>query len=292
MSTVRIIAVLTSFNRKPMTLACLASAEIAARRAGVELRAVLVDDASTDGTAEAVRERFPWVEVITGSGSLFWNQGMHRAYTRALEIGADHYLWINDDTELVEESLAVLLAHSRDLESRLARPVIVVGSTAERGSRRITYGGSVARSRLRRFTYDLVWNEREPVPCEAINGNCVLISHEAARRVGNIDPAYEHAMGDTDYGLRAVRAGVGVYVAAGIVGYCSDNPTRGTHFDRSLPFRKRWRLMMSRKGLPVRSWLHFTRRHGGVLWPLYFAWPYARFLWSGVSHLHPRRRSS
>jgi hypothetical protein len=34
--------------------------------------------------------------------------------------------------------------------------------------------------------------------------------------------------------------------------------------------------MMHRKGLPWRSWLHFTRRHMGWNWPLYFAWPYAK----------------
>lgn len=33
-----------------------------------------------------------------------------------------------------------------------------------------------------------------------------------------------------------------------------------------------------RKGLPWRSWLIFTRRHTGVMWPLYFAWPYAKLL--------------
>ena len=38
---------------------------------------------------------------------------------------------------------------------------------------------------------------------------------------GNIDPVFEHAMGDTDYALRAGAAGVPVYVASGYVGLCS-----------------------------------------------------------------------
>lgn len=278
----KIVAVLTCFNRKPKTLACLGALEAAGRHAAVDLHAIVVDDASTDGTATAVRCTHPWVEVIEGTGGLFWNRGMHRGFTRALERECDHYLWINDDTELVVDALQRLLNQCQRLTSALHRPVIVVGATAESGSGRITYGGRVARSRFRRFTYDIVWSDLEPIPCDTMEGNCVLIPHPVATAVGNLDPVFEHAMGDTDYCLRALRAGFKVFVGAGIVGHCSDNPVQGTYFDKSLPFVTRWRLMLSRKGLPVRSWLHFTRRHGGLLWPLYFSWPYARLLWSGI----------
>jgi GT2 family glycosyltransferase len=102
------------------------------------------------------------------------------------------------------------------------------------------------------------------------------LHRSVACKVGNLDPTFEHAMGDTDYALRARRAGVRAYVAPGIAGYCSVNPLKGSYFDRSLPLHRRWQLIRSRKGLPVRSWLRFTRRHGGWLWPIYFAWPYAK----------------
>ena len=49
----RIVAVLTCFNRKALTLACLEALEVAARHAGVELSAIVVDDASPDGTGAA-----------------------------------------------------------------------------------------------------------------------------------------------------------------------------------------------------------------------------------------------
>ena len=48
-------------------------------------------------------------------------------------------------------------------------------------------------------------------------------------------------------------------------------------------------LIRSRKGLPFRSWLHFTRRHGGLLWPLFFAWPYAKLPLSFVQSIVHRR---
>lgn len=280
--SVRVVGVLTCFNRKPMTLACLEALHASAREANVDLQMIVVDDASSDGTAAAVRAGFPQVELIEGSGALFWNRGMHQGYGLAMQRPADYYLWINDDSHLVPDAIGRLLRQSVQLRQEQGKPVIVVGAMAERGSGRITYGGRVAGSSLRRFNYHMVWSPTEPMRCDVIEGNCVLIPREIALRVGNLDPVFEHAMGDTDYGLRAGRAGFGCFVSAGVIGYCSDNPVSGTHSDTSLPLRKRWRLLLGRKGLPVRSWLHFTRRHGGPLWPLYFSWPYARLLWSGL----------
>ncbi len=287
-----IVAVLTCFNRKALTLACLRALEVAARQAQVHIQAIVVDDASSDGTAAAIRAAHPWVEVVEGSGSLYWNRGMHQGFGRALERPADYYLWLNDDTELLPDALQRLLDQHAQLQRTQGGPCIVVGATADRRSGRVTYGGRVARSRLRRFSYDIVWSDSHPVPCEAIEGNCVLIAREIAQRVGNLDPAFEHAMGDTDYGLRARRLGVRSFVAAGVVGHCSTNPVAGSYFDESLPLRARWRLLRSRKGLPVRSWLRFTVRHGGPLWPLYFSWPYLRVVWSGLRAGASRRAGS
>jgi GT2 family glycosyltransferase len=270
-----------------MTLACLGALEAAAQYAQVDLQAIVIDDASTDGTAVAVRAQYPWVEVINGSGGLFWNRGMYVGFGVALQRPADYYLWLNDDTELLPDALGSLLQQSEQLRRAEGGPVIVVGATAERSSGRITYGGRVRRSPWRRFNFELVWDETRPVPCEAIEGNCVLIPREVAQHVGNFDPTFEHAMGDTDYGLRARHAGFRSFVAAGIVGYCSDNSTAGTYDDNSLSLRKSWQLLLSRKGLPMRSWLHFTRRHGGLLWPLYFLWPYVRLISSALRNSRP-----
>ena len=279
----KVVAALTCFNRKALTLRCLETLATAARRAEIELEAIVVDDASPDGTAAAVRERFAWAEVVNGTGNLYWNRGMHRAFARALERPADHYLWINDDTQLVPDAMSNLLQQAADLKVKEGSPVIVVGATAEPGSSTISYGGRARQSRLSPFKYRLVWSADKPTPCHAIEGNCVLIPQEVAARMGNLDPAFEHAMGDTDYGLRALKAGVKLYVAKGIVGHCASNSLSGTYFDRSLSLATRWKLVRSRKGLPVRSWLRFCRRHGGPLWPLHFSWPYFKVLATGIA---------
>lgn len=277
-TTVRVVAVMTAHNRRALTLASLERLEVAARVAGVTVAAVLMDDGSTDGTAEAVRQRHPWVEVLVGQGDLFWNRGMHAAQAQAMRHAFDYLLWLNDDTALHDDALARLLATHATLERAGGAPSIVVGATSDRGTGQLSYGGLVARRRWRPFNYCRVWSETEAVDCQAMNGNIVLIPRVVAEKVGNLDPVFEHGLGDIDYALRARRCGFRVVAAPGVAGSCSNNPVAGTFRDPALPFAERWKRMRSRKGLPPRSWWHFTRRHGGPAGLAYFAWPYVRLV--------------
>ncbi len=286
--TRRVTALLTCFNRKATTLACLRQLAQAAAQAEVTLTAVLADDSSPDGTAAAVAAEFPWVRVLHGDGGLFWNRGMHLAMGEALRDPArDLLLWLNDDTLLRPDALQRLLDAEQALRAASGRPGIVVGATADRGTGQLSYSGQVRASRWRRFQFRKVHSIHEPVRCETMNGNVVLLPRAVADDVGNLDPVFAHAMGDIDYGLRATARGHPIVVAAGFVGDCSNNPVAGTHLDASLPLRRRWQLLTHRKALPFRSWLQLTRRHGGWLWPAYFAWPYLRLLASALRRSRP-----
>ena len=278
----RICAVLASHNRREMTLRCLDALGASAGAAGVSLSAVVVDDGSDDGTAAAVAERYPWATVFAGDGHLYWCRAMHRAFAVALESASDHYLWLNDDTVLEADGVERLLACHADLALRRAAPLIVVGGTADPATGSFTYGGERRPSRWRPLHVVSIAPARFPQRCDSMTGNIALVSAAAADRVGNLDAAFEHAMGDTDYAFRAIDAGVEIWLAPGTLGLCRANEAAGTYRDRSLPIGERWRRMLDRKGLPWRSWLRFSRRHGGVLWPIAFAWPYVSLLASGL----------
>ena len=59
----------------------------------------MTDDGCTDGTIEAVRDKFHDVRIVKGDGSLFWNRGMLKAWEAAsTEKSYDYYIWLNDDT--------------------------------------------------------------------------------------------------------------------------------------------------------------------------------------------------
>lgn len=279
-----VCAVLTSFNRRALTLECLGALKASADLMGVSPHAVLMDDGSTDRTADAVRERFPWVTVLRGDGSLYWCRGMHAAFAAALGQGHDYYLWLNDDTILVPDALSRLFACEAALLEQDSTPPLLVGSTADATTNVISYGGSRRVSWLRPMRFELMQPHDEPQRCDAMTGNIVLVSASVAERLGNLDPIFEHAMGDTDYSMRALRNGITVWLAPGVYGSCSDNASAGTFRDESLSLHDRWERILDRKGLPWRSWLTLTRRHAGPFWPIHFAWPYAKTLLSGARH--------
>lgn len=278
----RMAVVMTSFNRRQKTMDCLKALSGSRDVGQVELSGVLVDDGSSDGTAEAVRQAYPWVKIEHGDGSLFWCRGMHRAFGIAMERGFDYYLWLNDDTMLYPDTLARLFACEAERREHTGRPAIVVGSTVDEETGKRTYGGERRAAWWRRTSFVGLQPRDEAQACESMNGNIVLIPAESAARVGNLDPAFEHAMGDTDYALRANRLGVGVWAAPGVHGTCGHNALGDTFLDSGLPLSGRWKRMLGRKGLPWRSWWVLTRRHAGPFWPVYFIWPYVRTVLSAA----------
>jgi len=131
MNSITIAALLTCFNRKEKTLACLKALFNQALPANVDISAYLVDDASTDGTAAAVQQTYPQVKIFSGDGNLFWNGGMRVAFSEAMKDDPDYYLWLNDDTRLDPEALNVLLTTSSELMKKGEKRAIVAGSTRD-----------------------------------------------------------------------------------------------------------------------------------------------------------------
>jgi GT2 family glycosyltransferase len=271
-TTTRVAAVLAAYNRRDVTLACLRSLR-AQQVPGVALDAVVLDDASSDGTAAAIAEQFPEVTVLHGNGKLYWNGGMRRAFAAAMAGDYDYYLWTNDDTELDDGALGVLLETERQLRERGHDAVIVAGSTRHPDTGELTYGGVVRPYRWRPMRSELVEPGDTPRPCDTMNGNATLISRAVVRRVGNIDPAYVQQMGDFDYGLRARAAGCSVWIAPGTVGACASHPKRRSG---EQPLGEELRQLWSIKELTPRSWAVFCRRWAGRLWLLYWLSPYVR----------------
>ena len=175
-----VCALLTCFNRREKTLACLAALRASEGIDHVSLNAVLVDDASRDGTVAAVHEAHPWVDVIEADGDLYWCRGMHRAFARALAQRHDFYLWINDDTLLDHDALARLLACHDELVRRRGEAVLIVGSTRDGRSGDLTYGGESRVSGWQPLRFALVPPQAEPIRVHTFNGNIVLVSAAAA----------------------------------------------------------------------------------------------------------------
>ena len=270
---IRLAVLMTSFNRRSMTLETLDSLFGQKHIENLDMTVYLVDDDSSDGTGPAVVQRFPQVTLLQGNGSLFWNGGMRKAFATALAAGFDGYIWLNDDTRLEENALHRLVA----CVMAIGEPTIVVGSIRDLYTGERSYGGvQKRRSGLRLDFVPQLPDRSRAVRCDTMNGNFTFIPAAVASRLGNLDDGFQHQLGDFDYGLRATKAGIPIFIAPGYFGYCSDNPSSGTWRDSTLSLNQRWRHLMSPKGAPPREWFLYTRRHYGWRWPLYSISPYLK----------------
>ena len=249
---------MTCYNRRETTLRCLDSLYAQKLPDGLSLAIFLVDDGCTDGTGAAVKAAHPDIQVIPGTGDLFWCNGMRLAWDRAAKEDPDFYLWLNDDVQLREDAVHKLLAtYAEDRGQRADVSVssqsavlglqssddltIIVGSTCDPETGAYTYGGQ-RKTGKHPAKFDQVPPQDVPVECDTFHGNIVLVPRAVYGKIGNMHP-FGHAMGDTDYGLRARRAGCRVVVAPGFAGACGQNrPGELSH----VGFRKSWKVLMRR----------------------------------------------
>lgn len=104
-----IAVLLTVFNRKEKTLQCLGNLYKQLPIQGYSVDIYLTNDGCTDGTPEAIAQKFPEVEIIHSKGNLFWNRGMYTAWKEATKRKEyDYYLWLNDDTFIYPDSISRL----------------------------------------------------------------------------------------------------------------------------------------------------------------------------------------
>ncbi len=253
----KIATLLTCHNRKKQTLACLEALYQNRLPRESTLDVFLVDDGSTDGTEQAVRDLYPQVNVITGDGKLYWNGGMRVAFAAALEKGFDYYLWLNDDTLLKPEAIHEML------ETAPKDMGIIVGSCQDPVTGTWTYGGRSTPHGGKSLTGTPVIPSNAPQRCQQMNGNVVLVPHTVVERIGILSEKYTHAIGDFDYGFRALDAGISLIIPPHYQATCSANPL-SEWCNPATPLRKRLALFIDPKGINFPEFMVFCYRHFGI----------------------------
>jgi GT2 family glycosyltransferase len=207
-----VVAVVLTWNGREDTLACLASLEAAPDRPDA---IVLVDNGSSDGTAEAVRERFPDVELVRSEENLGFAGGNNLGLERAGEFGADHVLVLNNDAEvepgavraLVEEAARRPDAASLGSKILFAEPPDLIWFAGARFDPRAGYNGR-----------QLGYRERDDGRYDAVHetdracGAAMLVPRAVLDAVGGFDEELFLYSEDVEWSLRARRAGYRHYV--------------------------------------------------------------------------------
>ena len=244
----KIAVLLTCFNRAEITLRCLRS--LFSQQSNAELSVFLVDDKSPDRTGERVKEEFPCVNVINGTGTLFWSKGMNLAW-RSAGGDFDAYLWLNDDVVLADGALAGILEDAEAVGWRGA----IIGSFLD-GNGQMTYG----------VLEDWKWIRPTGAPLLTagdISGNLVLVPKSVADKVGIIADCYSHAYGDYDYSARMRKNNIFYYLASKICGRCDNDKPDYALEGKTL--RERVSCLFKPNGHNWRDAIIYRWRHYGLL---------------------------
>lgn len=251
----RILAIFTCFNRRELTAR---SMKLLAKNENVIFDYVILDDNSSDGTREMLRElqreEGCRIDLLEGDGNNFWNGGMYKAIEHAKKVYPDYeyYMLMNDDTKFVVGIFDEMLP-------QLKSDTVMIGAICnEDGS--LSYGGI---KYVKGIKYKKYGPEAQHMGFDTFNANCALIPRDIFMQVG-IDPFYQHSIGDFDYGLQISKKGYDIRIYSKYVGECNDTNLAKTWQDETLPKMERIRLKESRKGLPFRDWFHFLHKNFGI----------------------------
>jgi GT2 family glycosyltransferase len=119
---VTVAAVVVTYNRRALLAECLAALHAQTRPPE---RILVVDNASTDGTAAWLREAHPEVDLLALATNEGGAGGFHEGMRRAHAEGAD-WLWLMDDDTIPRpDALAELLAAPARLGDAMPAPALL-----------------------------------------------------------------------------------------------------------------------------------------------------------------------
>ena len=240
---------LACFNRKENTINCLSQLLNLTK----DIDVYVVDDNSTDGTAESIHSRFPEVRLIEGSGNLFWNRGMNLAWQQAATRDYEFYLWLNDDVILYENCLKELYECSNISNNK----AIISGIVESEDKLQILYGGTNDKKKILKPNGKLN-------PITRMNGNVVLIPKSVYKSLGNLDPFFHHDLGDVDYGLRAKKNNISVFTTRVAIAFGLKNELCRVRLNKTTVYQ-RFKHLYTPLGSPPLIDFYFRKRHFGII---------------------------
>jgi GT2 family glycosyltransferase len=209
--------VIVNFNTGPMTLACLASLFEWTR--GIRFEVLVVDNGSSDGSPQMIRQAFPQVTLIEQRTNVGFARACNAGLVRA---GGRYVMLLNSDTLLVEDALTALV-HALDAHPQVGavgpRMIYADGQTQPYSAGRAkTLWRTLAQYCIpRRASGTLHLGERltsrpgvtSPVlyETESISGAAMMVRREILHTVGLLDESFFLYCEDADWVERIRRAG-------------------------------------------------------------------------------------
>ena len=207
-----VVAIVLAHNGLQDTLACIDSMS---HVRWDRLTVMLVDNASGDGTADAVAKRPPRVLVVRHDRNLGFSEGNNSGIRRALDLGADYVFLLNNDTTVARDAIARCVRTAESCPDAGAvspmiyfanPPTMIWYAGAQFDCRRAHSGRMLGYREIDRGQYGGI---RET---DRLAGAAALLPSRVLRDVGLLDAELFFLYEDVEWSLRARLAGYRLYV--------------------------------------------------------------------------------
>lgn len=226
----KIAVIILNFNGKKDTLDCLKTIENL-QFANCKLQIIVVDNASTNGSVKAIREKFSQVKLIQNKENLGFAEGNNVGIRYALKNKVDYCLILNNDTlvdkDLLLQLISCINAGKANKKIGIVAPKIYFApgyefhrdryQESERGKVIWYAGGKIdwdnvlichrGVDEVDKGQYD---KKRET---DFATGCCMLVKRKVFEKIGLFDKKYFLYWEDVDFCLRAEKAGFKIYFA-------------------------------------------------------------------------------
>jgi len=205
------VAVVVTYNRRQMLLQALAAIRAQSR---VPDAIIVVDNASTDGTADLLRAEFSEVDAVVLPRNTGGAGGFAVGISRALGAGAEVIWLMDDDTEPAPTALDALLAARDTFSGRT--PVIVASRVVWTDGR----DHPMNTPRRRPFATRRARAAAAAIGCIPIRSASfvsILIDSDATRRLGLPRADYFLWNDDFEFTTRLLRHDTGLLCPASVV---------------------------------------------------------------------------
>jgi GT2 family glycosyltransferase len=198
--------IIVNWNGKDYALECLSSLRKLLYPA---LQIILVDNASTDGSIEAVTKSFPEVTILALKENLRFAGGNNHGIRHALERGADLILLLNNDTIVDPHCVTHLVNRIRsDNRNGMVAPKIYYFDRPDviwySGGEISTWTGTFSHTGIREKDRGQFSTAHDT---DYATGCCLLATREVVKTIGLLDESYSMYTEDADWSMRARKAG-------------------------------------------------------------------------------------